>query len=162
MFLAPCGIPDTSGFIYSLQYSKFDTWSFQLTCSFLRFVLKPLSVCWLTYLFLWEETCSVSRPQVVRGDQTWTFFSCLSLFYVTVLFLSFWYTIICVLLAQVYCIFCGNLSWFLWSPYVTGQARWKYRMQKWCKKTPSEHHRTTLSGYIFATKARIDNRKKTC
>jgi len=29
-------------------------------------------------------------------------------------------------------------------------------------KSPSEHHRTTLSGYIFATKARIDNRKKTC
>jgi len=30
------------------------------------------------------------------------------------------------------------------------------------KKSPSRHHRTTLSGYIFATKARIDNRKKTC
>ena len=28
------------------------------------------------------------------------------------------------------------------------------------KKSPSEHHRTTLSGYIFATKACIDNRKK--
>jgi len=27
-------------------------------------------------------------------------------------------------------------------------------------KKPSGHHRTTLSGYIFATKARIDNRKK--
>jgi len=26
-------------------------------------------------------------------------------------------------------------------------------------KSPSEHHRTTLPGYIFA-KARIDNRKK--
>jgi len=30
------------------------------------------------------------------------------------------------------------------------------------KKSPSGHHRTTLSGYIFATKAHIDNRKKTC
>jgi len=29
-----------------------------------------------------------------------------------------------------------------------------------CKKSPSGHHRITLSGYIFATKARIDNRKK--
>jgi len=38
-------------------------------------------------------------------------------------------------------------------------ARWKYRTQKWCKKSPSEHHRTTLSGYIFATKACIDNQK---
>jgi len=28
------------------------------------------------------------------------------------------------------------------------------------QKSPSEHHHTTLSGYIFATKARIDNRKK--
>jgi len=28
------------------------------------------------------------------------------------------------------------------------------------KKSPSGHHRTTLSGYIFATKALIDNRKK--
>ena len=41
-------------------------------------------------------------------------------------------------------------------------ARWKYRTQKWCKKSPSGHHPTTLSGYIFATKACIDNRKKTC
>jgi len=29
-----------------------------------------------------------------------------------------------------------------------------------CKKSPSQHHHTTLSGYIFATKAHIDNRKK--
>jgi len=28
------------------------------------------------------------------------------------------------------------------------------------KKSPSWHHRRTLSGYIFAMKARIDNRKK--
>jgi len=28
------------------------------------------------------------------------------------------------------------------------------------KKLPSGHHRTNLSGYIFTTKARIDNRKK--
>jgi len=39
-------------------------------------------------------------------------------------------------------------------------ARWKYRMQKWRQKSPSGHHHTTLSGYIFTTKARIDNRKK--
>jgi len=29
-----------------------------------------------------------------------------------------------------------------------------------CKKSPSAHHRTTFSGYIFATKACIDNWKK--
>jgi len=28
------------------------------------------------------------------------------------------------------------------------------------KKSPSGHHRTTLSGNIFATKARIDSRKQ--
>jgi len=39
-------------------------------------------------------------------------------------------------------------------------ARWKCRAQKIAKKSPSAHHRTTLSGYIFATKANIDNRKK--
>jgi len=39
-------------------------------------------------------------------------------------------------------------------------ARWKYRMQKIAKKSPSGHHPTTLSGYIFATKACIDNQKK--
>jgi len=32
--------------------------------------------------------------------------------------------------------------------------------KKIAKKSPSGHHRTTLLGYIFATKARIDNRKK--
>ena len=40
-------------------------------------------------------------------------------------------------------------------------AHWKYRTQNIVKKSPSEHHRATLSGYIFALKARIDNRKKT-
>ena len=39
-------------------------------------------------------------------------------------------------------------------------ARWKYRMQKVAKKSPSGHHPTTLSGNIFTTKACIDNRKK--
>jgi len=38
-------------------------------------------------------------------------------------------------------------------------ARWKYRTQKLAKKSPSGHHHTTLSGYIFAIKARIDNWK---
>jgi len=38
-------------------------------------------------------------------------------------------------------------------------ARWKRRIQNIAKNSPPGHHRTTLSGYIFATKARIDNRK---
>jgi len=36
----------------------------------------------------------------------------------------------------------------------------KCRTVKWCTTSPSAHHHTALSGYIFATKARIDNRKK--
>jgi len=39
-------------------------------------------------------------------------------------------------------------------------ARWKYRTQKLWKKSPSAHHSTTSSGYIFAIKACINNRKK--
>ena len=39
-------------------------------------------------------------------------------------------------------------------------TRCKYRTQKSRQKSPSGHHRTTSSGYIFATKAHIDNRKK--
>ena len=39
-------------------------------------------------------------------------------------------------------------------------ARCKYRTQESRQKSPSWHHRTTSSGYIFANKACIDNRKK--
>jgi len=41
-------------------------------------------------------------------------------------------------------------------------ARGSLEMQdaKMSPKSPSGHHRTTLSGYTFATKTRIDNRKK--
>ena len=39
-------------------------------------------------------------------------------------------------------------------------ARCKCRTQKSRQKSPSGHHRITLSGYIFAIKAHIDNRKK--
>jgi len=39
-------------------------------------------------------------------------------------------------------------------------ARWKYRTQKSRQKSPSGHHPTILSGYIFATKACIDKWKK--
>jgi len=39
-------------------------------------------------------------------------------------------------------------------------AHWKYRTQKITKNLSFVHHYTTLSGYIFATKAYIDDRKK--
>ena len=39
-------------------------------------------------------------------------------------------------------------------------ASWKCRTQTSRQKSPSGPHRTTLSGYIFATKAHIDSRKE--
>jgi len=39
-------------------------------------------------------------------------------------------------------------------------AHWKCRTQKTAKNATFGHYRTILSGYSFATKARIDNRKK--
>jgi len=50
------------------------------------------------------------------------------------------------------------------SDTVDQNKRWdaKYSTQKIAKKSPSGHNRTTLSSYIGATKAHIDNRKKTC
>jgi len=35
----------------------------------------------------------------------------------------------------------------------------KIQDAKITKNSPFAHHRATMSGYIFATKARIDNRK---
>ena len=43
---------------------------------------------------------------------------------------------------------------------VLHMASWKYRTQKFAKNSPSAHHHTTLSGYIFATKACIEKQKK--
>ena len=36
---------------------------------------------------------------------------------------------------------------------------WKYRTQKFAENSLSAHHRTTLSGYNFATNVCVDNRK---
>jgi len=39
-------------------------------------------------------------------------------------------------------------------------ARWKCRTHKIARNSPSGHRRTNLTGYIFATKARINNQQK--
>jgi len=46
-----------------------------------------------------------------------------------------------------------------WQPWLHA-ARWKYRTQKIAKNLPYGHHRTTLWGCTFATKACIDIGKK--
>ena len=48
---------------------------------------------------------------------------------------------------------CRSETWCKWLAENTGR-------KKSCQKSPSWHHRTTLSGYIFSTKALIVNRKK--
>jgi len=37
----------------------------------LAYLFTPFVVYFLTYLLLPEQDCSVSRQEVVRGDQTW-------------------------------------------------------------------------------------------
>jgi len=39
-------------------------------------------------------------------------------------------------------------------------CRTRFTGNAWSKKSPSAHHHTTVLGYIFATKAHINNRKK--
>ena len=55
----------------------------------------------------------------------------------------------------------ANLEFRMQVWNVLHAARCKYRTQKSRQKSPSGHHLSTLSGYIFVTKACIDNRKKT-
>jgi len=50
---------------------------------------------------------------------------------------------------------CGSEMWCMRLTKNTGH-------KKIPKNSPCEHHRTNLSDYIFATKARIDNQKNTC
>jgi len=45
--------------------------------------------------------------------------------------------------------------------YINLRFTLHYITQKIAKNSPSVHHRTNLSGYIFANKTGIDNRKKT-
>ena len=49
----------------------------------------------------------------------------------------------------------------IWNAGLKDATRGSLQIQdaKSRQKSPSGHHRTTLSGYIFATKARINNRK---
>ena len=48
----------------------------------------------------------------------------------------------------------------VWNVLHAARCKCKCRTQKSRQKSPSGHHPTTLSGYIFATKACIDNREK--
>jgi len=80
---------------------------------------------------------------------------------------------------------CSSISFFSFPRPISAVAHWMSAIHTWCglsanlgcrsetcctwlaantgrKKSPSVHHRTNLSGCVFATKACIDNRKETC
>ena len=52
----------------------------------------------------------------------------------------------------------------IWNACLKCGARGSLKIQnaKMTQKSPAAHHRTTLSGCVFATKAYIDNLKNTC
>jgi len=58
----------------------------------------------------------------------------------------------------------GAASVRIWNADLKRAAHGSLKIQdsKIVKNLPFGHHRTNLSGYIFATKACIDNQKKTC
>jgi len=83
------------------------------------------------------------------------FFLLLSFFFPRLISAADWMSTILPHVVWPYCKF-GMQVW-----NVLQAAEWKYRTQKWCKKSPSEHHRRAISsGYIFATKTCIDNWKR--
>ena len=59
-----------------------------------------------------------------------------------------------------WCVFSANLRFRSETCCTRLAVAENTRREKSRQKSPSGHHRTTLLGYIFATKARIDNRKK--
>ena len=109
-----------------------------------------IAVCLLLFLLLWPP-CGIGQAIT---------FSCCGFFLSSYLFfprlisaVEDWMSTI---LRHMVCP-SANFRMQVWN--VLRVARWKYRTQKSCQKSQSRHHCTTLSGYIFATKAHIDNQK---
>jgi len=123
---------------------------------------------------VWGQPCSYEKMSM---SQRWTrLFIMAALrsrcgYYIFVLwFLSFFFFLAYSQLSQIGCLpyfyfytCCGpsaNLE--CWSEMCCTWLAGNAGPKKTAKKSPSGHHPTTLSGYIFATKARIDNQEKTC
>jgi len=114
---------------------------------------QPLSMSSLVYLLVWSPPPHLWSPYVI--GKPYIFSSC---FFLSSFFCS---PNLSSRRLDVYHTSAHSVV-LVWSWNVLRAARWKYRTQKSRKKSPSRHRRTTLSGHIFATKACIDNRKKTC
>jgi len=122
---------------------------------------RPIPVLWIGFCRTWPiSLCLDSFLWSPYGIEQTIIFSCCG-FYLLLLFFprlisaaAHWMSTILAHMAWPECEFRMQV----WN--VLHAARWKCRTQKSRQKSPSEHHRTTLSSYIFATKARIDNRKK--
>jgi len=107
--------------------------------------IQPVLQCFLCVAYLWSPY-GIGRPYI---------FSCCGLFFFPRLISAAtdWMSAILPHMVWPQCEF----KMQVWN--LLHAARWKHRTQKSRQKWPSGHHRTTLSGYIFATKACIDNRK---
>jgi len=86
-----------------------------------------------------------------------------TLYFVLFLLLSFFFprliSAVADWMSSIHGVALGELTMHVWN--LLHAARLRYRMHKVAKNYPSGHHCTTLSDYIFAINARIDNRKKT-
>ena len=143
-------IPSRSGFNNWCWFYDQNDWRQQRTCKGMSVVLFKVCRCCTTSLW---------SPYVI--GQTIIFLPCD--FYLSFFFLFFprlisaaidWMSTILPHLALVW----------IYDAGLKPAAHSSLEMQdaKNRQKPPSGHHRTTLSVSIFATKAHIDNRKKTC
>ena len=135
------------------------TWCMYLLFVMLVIYLSAVTICYTaTWKFLTTLRAKKLHPLLWSpyGIGQTIIFSCCSLFFFPRLISAAadWMSAILPHMVWPQCEF----KMQVWNLLQAG--RWKHRTQKSRQKSPSGHHRTTLSGYIFATKAHIDNRKK--
>jgi len=146
-------------------------------CIFVVFRFKSVSLIVLSYP---SETafCCLSRSCIVQQR---VLFYVISIYFSCFTYILLWPP--CVADADIIFLPCGFLYFFS-SPNLSRRrldvylhtqcclsANFRCRFETCCtrlaektgcKKSPSGHRCTTFSGYMFASKARIDNRKETC
>ena len=130
-----------------------------------------LLVCVSWYTCVFNLTVVLLKHLCVRCDWQWLWSPCVadadiiflpvvsSLYLSSICFLAYSQPsqIGCLPYTSTHGVVLGEFRMQVWN--VLHAARWKYRTQNIAKNSPSGHHRTNLSGYILATKARIDNRE---
>jgi len=117
--------------------------------------------CTMIHMHMWavlEVECCLWPPCVADADIIFSsggfFFFCLLFFPRLISTVTDWMSTILPHMVWPSCKF----RMHVWN--VLHAARWKYWTQKIAKNSASRYHHTTLSCYIFATKAPIDNWEK--